>query len=367
MLKRMIALLCAAVFLLAGGCVEAVVYSFEAERDLSIVFTNEDEFYYFGGASAFAADTAEPVKLDALDLALDVALTDTTAVFITADGLYGAGTIADLPFGDASTLETDGIVKFVYSQSDAALEENAKLVSVDLSTAQQVVSGSNFTLVRLLDGRICGWGSNAAGQLGVSADEMFSSNVPVRIGELEGVSLLAASSGGLCAAVDMDGHVWVWGDGLDGMSRLDIEQIVHVVCGDGFVAMLDVNAKVWYCEPESDGAPAQVAGLPEVYSLVAGDDFLAAKDGDGGVWTWGENDVGQLGRDTGGAADYVPTKVEGLDTVISLSAGRAHVMAMTQNMAIFLWGDNSAGQLGIEAEYSAAPIAAPKIRMSLSR
>ena len=367
MLKRILALLCAAVFLLAGGCVEAVVYSFEAERDLSIIFTNEDEFCYFGGAAAFAEDTAAPVKLEEPALALDVALTDTTAVFITADGLYGAGTIADLPFGDASTLETDGIVKFVYSQSDAMLEDNARLVSVDLSTAQQVVSGAGYTLVRLLDGRIYGWGSNAAGQLGVSAEELLSANEPTRIGELEGVSLIAAGQSGLCAALDMNGHVWVWGGGLDGMSRLETEQIVHVVCGDGFVAMLDAGARVWYCEPAAGLSAEQVAGLPEVYSLVAGDDFLAAKDGEGGVWTWGRNDAGQLGRGTVGTADYTPARVEGLDTVISLSAGRSHMMAMTQNMAIFLWGDNSAGQLGIEAEHSVEPVAAPKIRMNLSR
>lgn len=56
--------------------------------------------------------------------------------------------------------------------------------------------------------------------------------------------------------------------------------------------------------------------------------------------------------------------------MISLAAGRNHVLAMTQNMTVYGWGDNSHGQLGVDpatTPYSATPIQAPKINMNVSR
>ncbi len=383
MLKRLIrgalALSLAAALLMSGGCVSAAIYSFEAEGDLSMEFTSDDEFYFYGDSSLFAEASSSPAKLETPELVLDVALTDTTAILLTANGLYGAGTIADLPFGDASTVSTGGIVRFAYDENAADPDVEVRIVPTDLSQAQQIAAGAKYVLVRMLDGRVYGWGDNAAGQLGSDPETLRFTNVPVRVGELEGISQIAAGRDGLCAALDMDGHVWVWGDCVDapetsvgGAVMLPIEHAIQVVCGSGAMAVLDADAKVWLWTPDVgvktgfEDAPAVMSSLPDSYSLVGGDGFFVVADGDGNVRTFGANDEGQLGRDTGGAPDWTPGAVEGLKEVISLSAGRAHVMAMTKNMNIYLWGSNSGGQLGRDGENSTSPLEAPLIRMSLA-
>lgn len=384
------------------SCVEAVLYSFDAEDDLSILFTSDDEFYCYGDRSLFSdTESHTPYKLTNPKLALDVSMTDTTAVFLTSDGLMATGIPADLPFGDVSTVAITEPVRFVYDETTAKLDPTTRYVSADLSDAKQVVSGADFTLVLKQDGTIYGWGSNKEGQL-LADEEITHINTPVRVGTLEGISQIACSYGKLCAAIDMDGHVWVWGANCHGLGALplrmpDLEQAVQVVCtggsgavfeidGQGIgewgcVYVLDANAKVWYLSLSTSGeryAFGQMQGLPEVYSLVAGYDFCAAKDGEGNVWTWGGyNRWGQLGREVNDdwRAGYeqggqLPAKVEGLTGVISLAAGRNHVLAMTQNMTVYGWGDNSHGQLGVDPEttpYSSTPIQAPKINMNVSR
>lgn len=382
------------------SCVEAVLYSFEAEDDLSILFTSDDEFYCYGDRSLFSdTESHTPYKLTNPKLALDVSMTDTTAVFLTSDGLMATGIPADLPFGDVSTVAITEPVRFVYDETTAKLDPTARYVSADLSDAKQVVSGADFTLVLKQDGTIYGWGSNKEGQL-LADEEITHTNTPVRVGSLEGISQIACSYGKLCAAIDMDGHVWVWGDSIN-TGRFssvpfripDLEQAVQIACtggsgevvkvdgisfgASGEVCILDANAKVWMFSLSTSGVPyafGQITALPEVYSLVAGSDFFAAKDGEGNVWTWGGyNYYGQLGRETTRDvhnADNNVAKVEGLTGVISLAAGRNHVLAMTQNMTVYGWGDNSHGQLGVDPEttpYSATPIQAPKINMNVSR
>lgn len=382
------------------SCVEAVLYSFDAEDDLSILFTSDDEFYCYGDRSLFSdTESHTPYKLTNPKLALDVSMTDTTAVFLTSDGLMATGIPADLPFGDVSTVAITEPVRFVYDETTAKLDPTARYVSADLSDAKQVVSGADFTLVLKQDGTIYGWGSNKEGQL-LADEEITHINTPVRVGSLEGISQIACSYGKLCAAIDMDGHVWVWGDSIN-TGRFssvpfripDLEQAVQIACtggsgevvkvdgisfgASGEVCILDANAKVWMFSLSTSGVPyafGKIAALPEVYSLVAGSDFFAAKDGEGNVWTWGGyNYYGQLGRETTRDvhnADNNVAKVEGLTGVISLAAGRNHVLAMTQNMTVYGWGDNSHGQLGVDpatTPYSATPIQAPKINMNVSR
>lgn len=48
--------------------------------------------------------------------------------------------------------------------------------------------------------------------------------------------------------------------------------------------------------PIGTGEPAiELAGLPRSVELTAGDSHVCARDGAGAVWCWGRNDVGQLG------------------------------------------------------------------------
>jgi len=81
-------------------------------------------------------------------------------------------------------------------------------------------------------------------------------------------------------------------------------------------------------------------------AVAAGDHHSLALLADGSVWAWGGNDCGQLGY--GRAKDSVtPILVQPLmATVIAVSAGSYHNIALLANGTVWCWGCNAHGQLG---------------------
>lgn len=89
--------------------------------------------------------------------------------------------------------------------------------------------------------------------------------------------------------------------------------------------------------------------LPEgerVTAVEAGADFSVALTSAGTVWTWGGNWQGQLGHGTFGERVTEPAPVPDLTDVRYLAAGRAFVVAAGWDGRVVAWGANDAGQLG---------------------
>jgi alpha-tubulin suppressor-like RCC1 family protein len=68
---------------------------------------------------------------------------------------------------------------------------------------------------------------------------------------------------------------------------------------------------------------------------------------DGALWTWGANDVGQLG-DGKTTATFLPAKLT-LGDVRALAAGWDHIVVLKNDGSLFAWGLNCFGQLGTQA------------------
>ncbi|CAH9105037.1 unnamed protein product [Cuscuta epithymum] len=64
------------------------------------------------------------------------------------------------------------------------------------------------------------------------------------------------------------------------------------------------------------------------------------------VFSWGWNQNSQLGRQ---GPSHIPQQVEGLDgeTPKSVSAGRAHSLALTAKNDVWVWGCGKNGRLGL--------------------
>jgi len=66
----------------------------------------------------------------------------------------------------------------------------------------------------------------------------------------------------------------------------------------------------------------------------------------GDVFCWGRNDDGEIGNGETAAEEVPPTHVEGLDKIIDVEVGLAHVCALRSGGTVYCWGNNEDGQLG---------------------
>ncbi|MCL2173995.1 IPT/TIG domain-containing protein, partial [Candidatus Saccharibacteria bacterium] len=92
--------------------------------------------------------------------------------------------------------------------------------------------------------------------------------------------------------------------------------------------------------------------------IVGGGDHTLALNENGNLYTWGNNNYGQLGNGTNGTGTNsdVPIKISdgaiagspfiaGLK-IVQISAGRVNSFALDENGNLYAWGNNAAGQLG---------------------
>lgn len=183
--------------------------------------------------------------------------------------------------------------------------------------AVAAATGSFFSLVVRSDGSVWSSGRNTYGQLGdgSSLDHRLSF---APVAGMNGVTAVAAGASH-ALALRSDGTVWAWGRG-------DLGQL-----GVGST-------------PTVTDLPVQVQGLSDVIAIAAGNNSSAALRADGSVWTWGANDVGQLGDGTTTQRN-VPVRTN-LTNIVAIAVGSGHMLAVTSLGTVYAWGANASGQLG---------------------
>ncbi|MBA3074037.1 MAG: hypothetical protein FP831_10600, partial [Anaerolineae bacterium] len=128
-----------------------------------------------------------------------------------------------------------------------------------------------------------------------------------------------------------------------------------LVAGEGHTCALVGNEVVCWGENTSgqtgqdasiaQATPAFVEGLDGIVSLSAGSKHTCALDANGDVWCWGENADGQLGSGTIENSS-VPTKVTGLPAKVQMvTGGNNFTCSLLMNQEVWCWGDNTYGQL----------------------
>jgi alpha-tubulin suppressor-like RCC1 family protein len=93
-----------------------------------------------------------------------------------------------------------------------------------------------------------------------------------------------------------------------------------------------------------------------------GNGFTALLLSDGGVWTAGQNDNGEIGD---GTTDERLARTSVLTGVVSIASGSAHSAAALADGSVRAWGAGNSGQLGDDTQYSRyVPTAVPGSRTS---
>src|SRR5687767_3021175 len=80
----------------------------------------------------------------------------------------------------------------------------------------------------------------------------------------------------------------------------------------------------------------------------------------GALWAWGANDLGQLGIGTDELNSPLP-RLGGLEQVTVVAAGRRHALAVRKDGSLWAWGWNSDGQLGNGATLAVGTFSAVQV------
>ena len=184
----------------------------------------------------------------------------------------------------------------------------------------QIAGGYGNTLALRNDNTLWAWGYNASGELGVN-DSIFRSS-PVQIGTGTNWTFVAGSNH--LKAFKTDGTMWAWG----------ISQFGYH--GDGTTI--------------NKSSPVQISGTNwngEKFDYSA--QACAAIKTDGTLWTWGRGDNGGgLGLNDNIQTNASPRQVgSGTDWSFVSVSGFFHGAAIKTNGTLWLWGQNSYGQLGL--------------------
>lgn len=161
--------------------------------------------------------------------------------------------------------------------------------------------------------------------------------------------MISISATGHSLAVTLGGQIWSWGRNSSSGGG-----------GYGSEPIKDSGQLGWR-DPSSTppGRPAVVITPPGVrfVAVASGRYHSLALDADGGVWSWGLNDYGQLGRSAtdsaaeespctrgAGCRSGVPALVPGLPKAVRIAATRYASLAVTaEGGRVWTWGADSCG------------------------
>ncbi len=187
-----------------------------------------------------------------------------------------------------------------------------------------VLTGYNVLIVTK-DDKTYAFGNNSYGILGFGHEEVVSEIQIVE--ELCDQQIIDFANGfSHCIARNSSGKVYCWG---------------HNDCGYLGNGSQDNS----YHKPIFN----QYLNNEFVIDISCGNSHSLVLTNCGEVYAWGKNREGQIGNGCNSWSQSKPIKVNGFNNerVVMISCGWSHSMALTECGHVYSWGDNEYGQLGI--------------------
>jgi len=258
---------------------------------------------------------------------------------------------------------------------------------------KQVSGGTGFTVAIKIDGTLWTWGQNARGQLGDNTTTARSTPVTTFAGgnNWKQVSCVGLFTG----AIKTDGTLWTWGYNYNG--QLGDNTVVNrstpvttfaggtnwkqVACGYFHMASIKTDGTLWtwgnnYYGELGDNTSYQTGMLGQrltpVTTFAGGTNWkqvvcngangnsvshTRAIKTDGTLWTWGNNNFGQLGDNTIISRSTPVTTFAGGTNWKQVAGGETYTAAIKTDGTLWSWGRNDFGNLGINN--TTTPICTP--------
>ena len=211
------------------------------------------------------------------------------------------------------------------------------------------IYGGSTMIARDSDGKLYSWGNNDSGKLGNGTTG--NSSMPICISDIENSPLnkrnivdVYVNHSDTIIAKDSDGKLYSWG--LNSLGEL----------GDGTT---DVSYMP-ICISNIENSPLNGKNIVKIYQ---GHQMVIAKDSNGKLYSWGDNYYGQLGdgKTTNSSMPICISDIENSPlkgkNIVGVHNNTIRVIAKDSNGKLYSWGDNEYGQLGNETtENSSMPI-----------
>jgi alpha-tubulin suppressor-like RCC1 family protein len=239
-----------------------------------------------------------------------------------------------------------------------------------VKTFCQITAGGGTSHVIDKNGRAWGWGENGVGQIGDNS--ITSRTTPVSVAGAVKTFCKISTGNEHTLAIDKNGRLWSWGWNIFGqlgtnntinrVTPVSILGAVKTFCeissGQFHSAAIDKNGRAWGWGNNNSGelgdnsvssrlTPVSVRGAVKTFCKIStGDLHTIAIDKNNNVWSWGNNQDGQLGDGTATRV-CTPVSVRGtVKTFCKISTGNNHTIVIDKNGRAWGWGLNNSGQLG---------------------
>jgi alpha-tubulin suppressor-like RCC1 family protein len=175
-------------------------------------------------------------------------------------------------------------------------------------------------------GTLWSWGWNLYGQLGV-ADKVNRITPSLVAGSY--TDWVSATAGfGHTLGLKTNGTIWAWGD--NSYNQLGFYDIT------GITTPRQLGT-------QSDWLAVSGANLS---TIAAGYNHSLALKRDGILWSWGQNNYGQLGLGYTSPKN-TPTQVGNQTDWVSIAGGLSYSIGLKSNGTVWSWGLNDVGELGL--------------------
>ncbi|MBQ9949577.1 MAG: hypothetical protein IJO93_02525 [Clostridia bacterium] len=227
-----------------------------------------------------------------------------------------------------------------------------------MDNAEAVSCGELHTLVLTKDGEVFGFGNNTYGQSAPALDFVTHITTPNKVadGVAYGVAYAALARQNVLF-INADGDLYVWGNGVRGQLGNGISSFYDTprklmenctIASYGLshgAAVSEGKLYTWgsYAYTQEPEYSTPEVKLDDCVYTDCGEEHTAAITSDGDLYVWGDNSYGQVG--VPGREFYTEPQFV-MEDVQKVVCGTYNTFAVTKSGELYAWGANTGGELG---------------------